>query len=117
MNTYEKMKERLAQENQPTLENDEEYYFALGQLVRYIQVRDRATGRAWVQKLDYARRPEDQKRILSEFIRTRGKLIPLNNDRLKRTLAMVFGYVPDKPKDQENKVAYTYGCTAESIFR
>ncbi|MCY9746372.1 hypothetical protein [Paenibacillus larvae] len=119
MNTFEVMKAKLGQDTQPVCENDEEYYFMLGQITRYIHAsfkHNELAADSWVQKMDFARQSQAQKRIIDDFVSIHSEKIDLNNDNLRRILAMLFGYVPDKPKDQNNRVAYTYGLTADSLL-
>ncbi|MEF2966082.1 hypothetical protein V3851_09590 [Paenibacillus sp. M1] len=124
MNLSEVISEKLAQDEQPVLDNDSEYYFVYGHIVRYFLARLSPQGertlevQSWEQKFDNARVPANQKQIVESFMRHNERLINYKNVKLKRALAMFFGYKPDMLKHHgDASQFYSLGLTVQGLFK
>lgn len=97
-------KKVLAGETVP-LENDREYYYAVGQLAAYLISLSKAKGKeknhSLLNPFLNAKSDENIKRRLLQIYKKYNYDIPDNYKRVKNLLAMVEGYVPEGKVDQE----------------
>lgn len=110
---------KLVAEEQMPIESDAEYYFIYGQLVYYLcsRVREKLAQQTWLSKFDNARVPSAQKETLRRFMVDRSELVDLENEKLRRSISMFYGYAPDRLLHQDGAgSAYSYGFTVTSVI-
>lgn len=93
------------------LENDKEYYYAVGQLAAYLISLSKAKDKnhSLLNPFMNAKSDENIKRRLLQIYKKYNYNIPDNYKRVKNLLAMVEGYVPDGEVDQE-AIVLGYAC-------
>lgn len=97
------MKTKVLADTVIPLENDQEYYYAVGQLAAYLISLSKAKDKnhSLLNPFLNAKSDETIKRRLLQIYKKYNYNIPNSYKRVKNLLAMVEGYVPDGKIDQE----------------
>lgn len=99
------------------LENDQEYYYAVGQLAAYLislsKAKDKEKNHSLLNPFLNAKSDEIIKRRLLQIYKKYNYNIPNSYKRVRNLLAMVEGYVPDGKIDQEKMIL---GYASDSLI-
>lgn len=111
------MKTKVFADTVIPLENDQEYYYAVGQLAAYLislsKAKDKEKNHSLLNPFLNAKSDEIIKRRLSQIYKKYNYNIPNSYKRVKNLLAMVEGYVPDGKIDQEKIIL---GYASDSLI-
>lgn len=111
------MKTKVFADTVIPLENDQEYYYAVGQLVAYLlslsKAKDKEKNHSLLNPFLNAKSDEIIKRRLSQIYKKYNYNIPISYKRVTKLLAMVEGYVPDGKIDQDKMML---GYASDSLI-
>ena len=112
----ENVKEKVLSKNQVTMpSNDEEYYYAVGQLLSYLIFKSRAGKKmqSMVNPVLNAKRDNVIKMRLFQLYKKYNYDISIYNYHMKNLYAMILGY---KPKNKVNQEMILFGYLDENIL-
>lgn len=112
----ENVKEKVLSKNEVTMpSNDEEYYYAVGQLLSYLIFKSRAGKKmqSMVNPVLNAKRDNVIKMRLFQLYKKYNYDISIYNYHMKNLYAMILGY---KPKNKVNQEMILFGYLDENIL-
>lgn len=112
----ENVKEKVLSKNEVTMpSNDEEYYYAVGQLLSYLIFKSRAGKKmqSMVNPVLNAKRDNVIKMRLLQLYKKYNYDISIYNYHMKNLYAMILGY---KPKNKVNQEMILFGYLDENIL-
>lgn len=112
----ENVKEKVLSKNEVTMpNNDEEYYYAVGQLLSYLIFKSRAGKKmqSMVNPVLNAKRDNVIKMRLLQLYKKYNYDISIYNYHMKNLYAMILGY---KPKNKVNQEMILFGYLDENIL-
>ena len=112
----ENIKEKVLSKNEVTMpSNDEEYYYAVGQLLSYLIFKSRAGKKmqSMVNPVLNAKRDNVIKMRLFQLYKKYNYDISIYNYHMKNLYAMILGY---KPKNKVNQEMILFGYLDENIL-
>lgn len=99
----ERMERKVLADTTIPLENDEEYYYAVGQLAAFLLSLSKSKDKnhSLLNPLLNAKTDETIKKRILQIYKKYNYNIPLNSKRVKNLLALVEGYAPEGKVNQE----------------
>ena len=99
----EAIKRKIYTETEMFLENDEEYYYIVGQMAAYLFSQSKAKNKnqSLINPFLNAKKDEVIKLKLAQLYKKYNYAIPLNMKRVRRMMALIEGYIPDGTVNQE----------------
>lgn len=105
------LEEKLASETTPDLENDREFFYAVGQMVNYLISLNKGARKTMSLVNPFLNAKTDQviKEKIRQYVKKYDYAIGFNWHKVHRLLAMIVGYFPDGPVDQD-MILLGYAC-------